>query len=188
MIPRSSHHCWKVAALYKSDLGIDPQSIKLKILTVVTLNKSSAVLDAPDLTGPIIIAVALGVFLLLAGKLHFGDILGLSVFGSILLYLLLNMMSKVLNSSIQAVAIVPVYTVLSVLGYCQAPMLVLGMFRMMSGMSSPFLILISISIAVWSAAAATIFFGAILELESKKWLVGFPVFLYYLVFVEIILF
>lgn len=100
MIPRSSHHCWKVAALYKSDLGIDPQSIKLKILTVVTLNKSSAVLDAPDLTGPIIIAVALGVFLLLAGKLHFGDILGLSVFGSILLYLLLNMMSKVLNSSI----------------------------------------------------------------------------------------
>jgi hypothetical protein len=78
--------------------------------------------------------------------------------------------------------------VLSVLGYCQAPMLVLGMFRMMSGMSSPFLILISISIAVWSAAAATIFFGAILELESKKWLVGFPVFLYYLVFVEIILF
>jgi len=59
---------------------------------------------------------------------------------------------------------------------------------MMSGMGSPFLILLSISFAVWSAAAATIFFGAILELESKKWLVGYPVFLYYMVFVEIILF
>lgn len=82
----------------------------------------------------------------------------------------------------------PVYTVLSVLGYCQAPMVILGMFEIMSGMTSPFLILISVSFAVWSTAAATIFFGVILDLESKKWLVGFPVFLYYLVFVEIILF
>lgn len=80
------------------------------------------------------------------------------------------------------------YTVLSVLGYCQAPMVILGMFGMMSGMASPFLILLSISFAVWSTVAATIFFGAILELQSKKWLVGYPVFLYYLVFVELVLF
>jgi len=61
----------------------------------MTLNKSPAVLDAPDLTGPIVIAVAIGVFILLGGKLHFGDIVGLSVFGSLLLYLLLNLMSNV---------------------------------------------------------------------------------------------
>lgn len=81
------------------DLGIDPQSIKHKIVTVMTLNKSSAVMDAPDLTGPIIIAVALGVTLLLAGKLRFGDIVGLSIFGSLLLYFLLNFMSKVSGGS-----------------------------------------------------------------------------------------
>jgi len=153
----------------------------------MTLNKSPAVLDAPELTGPIIIAVAIGVFLLLAGKIHFGDIVGLSMFGSVFLYFLLNFMSNVIKWQTQT-AIVPVYTVLSVLGYCQAPLVILSMFRMMSGMGSPFLILISVSFAVWSAIAATIFFGAILELESKKWLVGYPVFLYYLLFVEIILF
>jgi hypothetical protein len=62
---------------------------------VVTLNKSSAVLDAPDLTGPILIAAIMGVLLLLSGKLHFGDIIGLSFFGSLLLYFLLNFMSSV---------------------------------------------------------------------------------------------
>lgn len=65
-------------------------------MTVITLNRSEAVLNAPDLTGPILIAVLLGVLLLFAGKLHFGDIMGLTVIGAVLLYFLLNFMSAVL--------------------------------------------------------------------------------------------
>jgi hypothetical protein len=52
-------------------------------------------MNTPDLTGPILIAVALGVLLLLSGKLHFGDIMGLTVIGAVLLYFLLNFMSNV---------------------------------------------------------------------------------------------
>lgn len=64
---------------------------------MITLNKSESVLNAPDLTGPILIAVVLGVLLLLSGKLHFGDIMGLTVIGAVLLYFLLNFMSTVSN-------------------------------------------------------------------------------------------
>jgi hypothetical protein len=43
-------------------------------------------------------------------------------------------------------------------------MVILGMFRMLSSSASPFLIIVAVMLAIWSSAAATIFFEAILEL------------------------
>ena len=54
------------------------------------------VIENPDLTGPILIAIILGTLLLLAGKSHFGDIYVMFIVGNILSYILFNLMSKVI--------------------------------------------------------------------------------------------
>lgn len=49
----------------------------------------------PDLSGPILIALALGCLLLFAGKLHFGDIYAMFILGTFLMYVLINFISQV---------------------------------------------------------------------------------------------
>ena len=53
-------------------------------------------INDPDLSGPILIALTLGFLLLLSGKVHFGDIYAMFILGNVLLYFLLNYMSQVL--------------------------------------------------------------------------------------------
>lgn len=66
---------------------------------IVTFKKpNDEVLYNPDLSGPILIALLLGVLLLFTGKVHFGDIYGVSIIGTILLYFLMNFMSEVIIS------------------------------------------------------------------------------------------
>jgi hypothetical protein len=60
---------------------------------------SEDIIHDPDLSGPIIIGLALGCLLLLAGKVHFGDIYAMFILGNILVYFLLNFISQVPYSS-----------------------------------------------------------------------------------------
>ena len=55
------------------------------------------IINNPDLSGPILIALALGCLLLFAGKLHFGDIYAMFILGTGLLYFLINFISQVLQ-------------------------------------------------------------------------------------------
>ena len=78
------------------DIGIDLAAIRKRMLAVMTLQKvEDELLASPDLFGPLLIALALGVLLLLGGKLHFSDIEGCFIMGACLLYLLLNCMNRV---------------------------------------------------------------------------------------------
>lgn len=54
------------------------------------------IIHDPDMSGPIVIAFALGFLLLFAGKIHFGDIYAMFILGNGLLYCLLNFMSQVM--------------------------------------------------------------------------------------------
>lgn len=55
---------------------------------------------------------------MLSGKMHFGDIYAIFVIGNFLIFILFNFMSQS--------EIISLYTIMSVLGYCLLPMLVLG--------------------------------------------------------------
>ena len=55
------------------------------------------IIHNPDLSGPILIALALGCLLLFAGKIHFGDIYAMFIFGNLLIYSLINFISQVLS-------------------------------------------------------------------------------------------
>ena len=53
-------------------------------------------MEDPDLSGPILIALCFGCLLLLAGKVHFGDIYAIFILGNLLLYVFFNFMTQVI--------------------------------------------------------------------------------------------
>lgn len=52
-------------------------------------------IEDPDLSGPILIALCFGMLLLLSGKVHFGDIYAIFIVGNTFVYFLFNFMSQV---------------------------------------------------------------------------------------------
>ncbi|XP_029444392.1 protein YIPF7 isoform X3 [Rhinatrema bivittatum] len=101
------------------ELGINFDHIWQKTLTVLNPLKPAdgSIMNETDLTGPMIFCLALGATLLLAGKIHFGYVYGMSTFGCLGIHALLNLMS-ITHVSYGCVA--------SVLGYCLLPMVILS--------------------------------------------------------------
>ena len=65
-------------------------------MLILKLGQPNAdIIQDPDLSGPIAIALAFGCLLLFAGKIHFADIYAMFIFGNLLIYFLLNFISQV---------------------------------------------------------------------------------------------
>ncbi|KAL2259353.1 hypothetical protein VTK26DRAFT_6990 [Humicola hyalothermophila] len=79
----------------QEELGFNFDHIRTKTLAV--LNPFSRIdqhlMDDSDLAGPLLFFLLYGTFLLLSGRVHFGFIYGLAVFGSISLHLILSLMA-----------------------------------------------------------------------------------------------
>ncbi|KAL2128803.1 hypothetical protein VTI74DRAFT_8623 [Chaetomium olivicolor] len=77
------------------ELGINVGHIQAKTLAV--LNPFSRIdqhlMDDSDLAGPLLFFLLYGTFLLLSGRVHFGYIYGLAVFGSVSLHTILSLMA-----------------------------------------------------------------------------------------------
>ncbi len=65
---------------------------------------------------------------MLSGKMHFGDIYAIFVIGNFLIFILFNFMSQS--------EIISLYTIMSVLGYCLLPMLVLGFLSILLALNN----------------------------------------------------
>ena len=104
------------------ELGINPQNIKNKIISIITLKRiDKKFLEESDMGGPFLIILIFAFSLVLQYKTCFGYLYGISVFGSVALFLLLNLMSK--NKSIL------LYNTISVLGYCLIPVVFLSFYE-----------------------------------------------------------
>lgn len=173
------------------ELGIRPSHIRDKVILV--LNPFSQVSGSShelcmdeDLAGPITFVVALGFLLTLQGKVHFGAIYGTSVVGILLSYFLLTMMSRE----------VPVRTtlVVSTLGYCLLPDLLLAIFVTLhmvfvgGGSVGVFLPMLCLVTVTWSAWCAMKIFAEAFQLDHAKYLILYPSFLFYAVFAAITMF
>ena len=148
------------------------------------------IIEDPDLTGPILIAVLLGTLLLLAGKSHFGDIYVMFIVGNILSYLLFNFMSQVQFCKFQT-DVIPLYSIMSTLGYGLLPMLVLGLFGIVISLKSTVGILLSLAMAVWSSVSASKFMECLMKLDiksDKRLIIIYPLFLFYVRFAIIVIF
>ncbi|EGG15312.1 Yip1 domain-containing protein [Cavenderia fasciculata] len=154
------------------ELGINFDHIRSKTLSVLNPFKKidSHIMDDTDLGGPIFFDLVLGFSSLMSGKVQFGYIYGLGLIGCLAMYVVLNLMSE--NG-------IDMYRVVSVLGYCLLPVVILSFVRLiidLTGMVGYGLIFLAI---FWSTYSASKMFVKTLTMIDQRILVAYPVGLLY---------
>ncbi|XP_054585294.1 protein YIPF7 [Eptesicus fuscus] len=153
-------------------LGINFDHIWQKTLTVLNPLKPAdgSIMNETDLAGPILFCVALGATLLLAGKVQFGYIYGMSAIGCLGIYALLNLMSS---------SGVSYGCVASVLGYCLLPMVILSCSAVFFSLQGTIGTVLALVIIVWCSLSASKIFISALDMEGQQLLVAYPCALLY---------
>ncbi|THU95660.1 Yip1-domain-containing protein [Dendrothele bispora CBS 962.96] len=154
------------------ELGINFSHIRAKSMTVLNplSHIDEHIMDDADLAGPILFVFCFAIFLLFSGKPNFGYSYGVGLFGSISIYLLLNLMSE---KGIDA------YRVTSVLGYCLLPMVGIGAVSVMMTLDDIFGYLLALISIIWCTYSASGIFVAVLRMSDQRLLVAYPVGLLY---------
>ncbi|RZC88473.1 hypothetical protein C5167_016284 [Papaver somniferum] len=106
------------------ELGINTRQIWKKSTSILNPFRINPNLhEDADLSGPFLFLMAFGLFQLLAGKLHFGILLGWVTVASLFLYVVFNMLAGK-NGNLD------LYRCLSLIGYCMLPMVILSAFAL----------------------------------------------------------
>ncbi|EAR85896.2 Yip1 domain protein, putative (macronuclear) [Tetrahymena thermophila SB210] len=165
------------------DLGIDLKLIKERIIQVFKFQQGKAQFhEDPDLCGPLLLCSLLGFLMMLSAKLQFGYVFGYGVFGSIMLYLIFNLL-------LQEYKKIPLYTLISILGYCILPIIALALFNIVLTLKSGFFgILLAFISSVGSTYLSIQLINQGFDLFEKKYLIAYPTFLFYSTFVLITIF
>ncbi|XP_005523768.1 PREDICTED: protein YIPF5 isoform X1 [Pseudopodoces humilis] len=163
------------------ELGINFDHIWQKTLTVLHPLKvaDGSIMNETDLAGPMVFCLAFGATLLLAGKIQFGYVYGISAIGCLGMFCLLNLMS-VTGVSFGCVA--------SVLGYCLLPMILLSSFAIVFSLQGMMGIILTAGIIGWCSFSASKIFISALAMEGQQLLVAYPCALLYGVFALISIF
>ncbi|KAH9417067.1 Protein yipf5 [Dermatophagoides pteronyssinus] len=165
------------------ELGINFEHIVQKTLAVLNpfIQTDPSILMDADLAGPLVFGLLFGSFLLLSGKIHFSYIYGFGVFGCILIYSLLMLMSPP-NITITAVCTV------SILGYCLLPMVFLSALSIFFGLQTLLGNIITGTVILWCSLSASKLFVTALAMTNQQALVAYPCILFYGVFALLTLF
>uniref|UniRef100_UPI00398E487B protein YIPF5-like n=1 Tax=Pristiophorus japonicus TaxID=55135 RepID=UPI00398E487B len=157
------------------EIGINFDHIWQKTLTVLNPMKPAdgSIMNETDLTGPMVFCLAFGATLLLAGKVQFGCVYGISVLGCLAIHALLNLMS-VTGVSYGCVA--------SVLGYCLLPMIILSGCAVLFSLQGAIGILLALIVIGWCSLSASKMFISTLAMEGQQLLVAYPCALLYGIF------
>ena len=175
------------------ELGIRPDHMIKKTMSVLLPFKSipQDIAEDSDMAGPVAICLALGFLLILSsgGELHFSAIYSFFLFGSLGIYMVLNLMAQAKS--------IDIFGVCSVLGYCLLPIVCLAAFAVVFNFHDDsdsernmrwFPSLIAFLCVVWSTVMSTRFFEAGLKCRQQRYLIAYPVFLLYSCFALITVF
>jgi len=163
------------------ELGISPEHIKMKIKCVMMFGKvDKNILDDGDMGGPFLFLILFGASLLLRGKVQFGYLYGFGIFGCVMIFMLINLMSK--NGSIL------LYNTISVMGYCLIPIVILSYINVFLPLNSLIGSIFCVVSILFSTYSATIFFEEVLNMKEQKWLIFYPLTLFYICFVFLAIF
>ena len=166
------------------ELGINFEHIKMKTKIVLwpkraMITSTSPIVHDDDFAGPFLFCLLLGTLLLFKGKVHFGTIYAVFLIGWLGIYAVLNLMSqKGIGLSCTA----------SVIGYSLIPIVFLAALSVpfeMRGVAGAVCIPLAV---LWCANAASLFFVAALDADDRRWLLAYPVALFYTCFALISIF
>jgi len=157
------------------ELGINFDHIRSKSLSVLNPFKKIDVhiMNDTDLAGPLFFGLMMGIFLLLTGKVHFGYIYGMGALGCVAMYLILNLMSE---------AGADIYIVISVLGYCLLPMVLLAFLSLLIPLAGVTGFVLATLCITWCTYSASLMFVHVLSLVEQRLLVAYPIGLLYTCF------
>ena len=163
------------------ELGVNLDHIYEKTVSVLNPLKQtdSHIMDDTDLAGPFLFCLAFGGCLLFHGKVQFGYIYGFSALGCLAMYTVLNLMSLTGVSA---------GCVISVLGYCLLPMVLLSgmsLFFSLQGLVGSVVTAVTIG---WCSLASSKLFVTALAMDSQQPLVAYPCALLYGIFALIAVF
>jgi hypothetical protein len=150
----------------------------MAILTQTSIEKVAA---EDDMAGTILVCVMFGILLMFRGKIQFGNIYGFGLTGCIALYALINLLTK-------KGVYVELYSTISIMGYCLLPFVFLAFSALFFDLLHPMGVLFGIFIVMWSSIAATRLFEYSLEMRDQKYLIMYPIVLFYCVFVMLTVF
>lgn len=159
------------------ELGINFQHIKTKTLAVLNpLNRNitSDIMADSDLAGPILYVLIFGTLLLLAGKVQFGYIYGVGLFGIVTLHYLFKLMSNEIQLDLLRSA--------SVIGYCLLPLVLISIVGVFVSLDNSLGYISSVIAVGWCTYSASAFFVAVLKLQNVRALIAYPLALFYTVF------
>ncbi|XP_075226063.1 yip1 domain-containing 1 [Lycorma delicatula] len=139
----------------------------------------ASILQDTDMAGPLVFCFAFGGFLLLSGKMHFSYIYGIGVMGCLAMYALLSLM---------AASGVTIGGVVSVLGYCLLPMVVLAGVNVIFSLQGALGIILTTVAILWCSLSASKLLVTALRMDHQQPLVAYPCALLYGVFALITIF
>ncbi|CAN4114401.1 unnamed protein product [Withania somnifera] len=164
------------------ELGINTKQIYQKTLSILNPFRVKADLhEDADLSGPFIFLMAFGLFQLLAGKLHFGIILGWVIMASMFLYVVFNMLAG-RNGNLD------LYRCVSLIGYCMLPIVILSAISLFLP-GGLVIKVVTGAFVIWSTRVCT---RLVVELAScgdeHRGLIAYACFLIYMIFSLLVVF
>ncbi|PIA28298.1 hypothetical protein AQUCO_07200153v1 [Aquilegia coerulea] len=165
------------------ELGINTRQIWRKTTSILNPFRINANLhEDADLSGPFLFLMAFGLFQLLAGKLHFGIILGWVTVASLFLYVVFNMLAGK-NGNLD------VYRCLSLIGYCMLPMVIFSALSLFVPQGGVVVFGMAAVFVIWSTRVCT---RLLVELAScgdeHRGLIAYACCLIYMLFSLLVIF
>lgn len=133
------------------------------------------------MAGPIMVVVMFATSLLLKGRVEFGNIYGFGLTGCIGIFMMINLMSR-------QGQYVELYSCISILGYSLLPFVILASISIFASLNNPIGWGVCALMVAWSTITATRFFEHGLDMEDKKYLIAYPIVLFYSVFMLLTIF
>jgi len=198
--------------LVRSEISIikrNTNSICVQTLTVLNPFASidNHLMDDSDLYGALLYIVLYGTFLLLSGKVFYGYIYGVAVFGTVALHLILSLMSPALDTapipnaadpinynphhkpSMSGASAVGHFSATltfprsaSVLGYCFLPLVLTALIGILLPMDTLFGYLLTTAAVGWCTYSSSGMFCSVARMSGMRGLVAYPLALFYVVF------
>lgn len=163
--------------LLLEELGINFSHIKSKTLAVLNPLKRDInpdIMTDSDLAGPILFVLLFGTLLLLSGKVQFGYVYGVGVFGVVSLHYLFKLMSSEFLIDLTRSA--------SIIGYCLLPLVLICALGLVISLDSTVGYVLSGFAVFWCTYSASGLVTTTLKLHNVRPLIAYPLGLFYSVF------
>jgi len=165
------------------ELGINTHLIMKKTLNILNpIRVNSNLHEDPDLSGPFVLCMTMGLFQLLAGKLQFGVILGWICMASFFLYVVFNMLAGRHGN-------LDLYRCLSMVGYSMVPMVVFSALSLFVPRRGIGILIMAGLTVLWCTRACTNLLVVLApHADQQRSLVAYACILIYLMFSLLVVF